>query len=312
MTLFRINMNKKKSWHLALRLGVAMLLAVFATAAQVRAGLAQNARVDSINVDMKHLTLTVCNSECSGKQVTLTVPEEQAHLLKGLQTNDRVTVASDEKSGLQSLVLTGRQVDKEHRFLVFSCALIACILMGTLLTWWHPLKLVIGEDGRYSNSKFQMAMWFCLVLASYLSMVVLRVSRVGWDLLGGINIPNNLLLLSGMSSLTFAGAKGITTAKIDAALAGGQQNPKPSGVPNFWKDLLQNDSGAFDFGDFQMFVVTLLAIGMYAVTFLHALQIIAISRTTALPDIDTTILAAFGLGQGAYLTKKAVGKAGTS
>jgi len=30
-----------------------------------------------------------------------------------------------------------------------------------------------------------------------------------------------------------------------------------------------------------------------------------------LPDVDTTILATFGLGQGAYLTKKAVGEVGT-
>ena len=31
-----------------------------------------------------------------------------------------------------------------------------------------------------------------------------------------------------------------------------------------------------------------------------------------MPDVDTTILATFGLGQGAYLTKKAVGAVGTS
>jgi hypothetical protein len=36
------------------------------------------------------------------------------------------------------------------------------------------------------------------------------------------------------------------------------------------------------------------------------------SKLITLPDVDTTILATFGLGQGAYLTKKAVGNVGTS
>ncbi len=35
-------------------------------------------------------------------------------------------------------------------------------------------------------------------------------------------------------------------------------------------------------------------------------------RIVSLPDIDTTVLAAFGLGQGAYLTKKAFGNAADS
>jgi hypothetical protein len=33
-------------------------------------------------------------------------------------------------------------------------------------------------------------------------------------------------------------------------------------------------------------------------------------RTVTLPDVDSTVLAAFGLGQGAYLGKKLAGAAG--
>ena len=39
---------------------------------------------------------------------------------------------------------------------------------------------------------------------------------------------------------------------------------------------------------------------------------VSYAKVTNLPDVDTTLLAAFGLGQGAYLTKKAVGDVGTS
>ena len=288
---------------------VALLLS---GSAQAETTTSIKARVDGRDTGKPSLTVTACDSECNGKLSTFVVSEKALSAFQSLSNNDRVTLSVDSQSVVQTIVLTGREVDKSVRLLVLGCSLLFCVLLTTLITWWHPLQLVIGEDGRYSNSKLQMAAWFCLVIASYVAMVILRVYEVGWDFLGGINIPNNLLLLSGMSGLTFAGAKGITTAKIDAALVAGHGNPKTAGVPNFWKDLLQNDFGVFDLGDFQMFVVTLLAIGMYAVTVFHAFEIIQISQTTALPNVDTTILASFGLGQGAYLTKKAVGNAGTS
>jgi hypothetical protein len=117
-----------------------------------------------------------------------------------------------------------------------------------------------------------------------------------------------------MSALTFGGAKGITTAKANAAVAAGHANPKdPAGVhANFWTDLVQNDAGVFDIGDFQMLMVTFLAVGMYFALIFHFLGEIAATASVRLPDVDTTILASFGLGQGAYLTKKAAGNAGES
>lgn len=77
-------------------------------------------------------------------------------------------------------------------------------------------------------------------------------------------------------------------------------------------NLVQNDLGGFDFGDFQMLVVTLLAIAMYLILILHFLSSIEFRTTVTLPDVDSTVLAAFGLGQGAYLAKKAAGDVGTT
>ena len=269
-------------------------------------------RIDTMDSAKKTLTLTECDSSCSGKRLTLQVPDDKAAVFTTLLPSDRVSFSADEKSVLQVIALTGRFVEKRDRIVALSCALVFCLLLTTLLTWWHPLKLILGEDQRYSNSKFQMAVWFCVVIATYLGVISLRVRELGWDFLGGVNIPSNLLLLSGMSALTYAGAKGITTAKIDTATAQGHPDPKPSGEPHFFRDLLQNDAGSFDLGDFQMLVVTLLAVGMYAAGVFHSLEVIQASQTTLLPNVDTTILASFGLGQGAYLTKKAVGNAGTS
>ncbi len=154
-----------------------------------------------------------------------------------------------------------------------------------------------------------------MVIATYLATVYLRASQAGWEFLGGVNIPQNLFLLSGMSALTFGGAKGVTTAKVNAAVAAGNPDPKPvqpAGHENFWKDLIQNDVGGFDLGDFQMLVVTLLAVGMYLTFTFNFLSSIGSWKALDLPNVDTTILAAFGLGHGAYLTKKAVGNVATS
>jgi hypothetical protein len=157
-----------------------------------------------------------------------------------------------------------------------------------------------------------------------------------------VNIPNNLLLLSGMSALTFAGAKGITASKVAA------QGPKPPAAkPNFFLDLTHNDGAPavpaqptvpaqpavgnqpavaaqaavpdqpagppqFDFGDFQMLIITLIAVGTYIVLAFTFFGTIEYSKIINLPDVDTTLLATFGLGQGAYLAKKAVGNPGTA
>jgi len=124
-----------------------------------------------------------------------------------------------------------------------------------------------------------------------------------------VDIPKNLLLLSGMSALTFGGAKAITASKV--AAAGAALKP-PAPAPNFFNDLTHNDLGQFDFGDFQMLIITLIAVGTYIVLVLNFFGTVEYSKVVSLPDVDTTLLATFGLGQGAYLTKKAVGGVSTS
>src|SRR5579863_2234284 len=69
--------------------------------------------------------------------------------------------------------------------------------------------LFLGEDGRYSNSKSQISLWFGVVICAYLSTFWMRWWHAGF--IGHIGIPQNLLLISGVSGLTFAGAKGITS-----------------------------------------------------------------------------------------------------
>jgi len=215
---------------------------------------------------------------------------------------------------------------------IITLVLFAVLLLGfaALATKGAPQSFVIGADNRYSNSKFQIAMWFWLLLTTYLSAICLRVLGPGWSFFGSVNIPQNLLLISGLSAITYGGAKAITQAKVDAATAAGVADPKPAAVkPNFFADLVENDGTAvpsagggvpalntavrsFDFGDFQMLVVTFLALIMYLLAAYHFLGQIQFAASVTLPDVDTTILSAFGLGQGAYLVKKGAGNIGTT
>lgn len=164
--------------------------------------------------------------------------------------------------------------------------------------------LFLGEDGRYSNSKSQISLWFGVVICAYLSTFWLRWWHAGF--VGHIAIPQNLLLISGASGLSFAGAKGITCKKVADARASGITPMKSNAPSSFPGDLLKDDNGAFDLGDYQMIVITLISMISYILITLHFLSHLELRVSVALPDVNSTMLGLFGIGQGAYLTKKAV------
>ncbi len=280
----------------------------------------ENARIDDIDVPHAAITIMDCpwksdgvvTKRCIGPVTTPTAKDTVQAELKNLHKGDHVSVGFETQNLVKTIVIRSLPVDWGTISLALAVAFAICFALTALLTGGHPLQLIIGEDGRYSNSKFQMAIWFVVVIATYLATVYLRVAQAGWEFFGGVNIPTNLLLLSGMSALTFGGAKGITTLKVQTATEAGIPNPKPPGQANLFKDFVQNDAGKFDIGDFQMLVVTFVAVGMYLTAVFHSLGLIESWKMFGLPNVDTTILATFGLGQGAYLTKKAVGEVRTS
>jgi hypothetical protein len=208
-------------------------------------------------------------------------------------------------------------------------------LLYYLISGLHPLRLIVGEDNRYSNSKFQVALWFFVLIATYIATFGLRAFA---GVIGQIGIPEHLLLLSGMSAFTYAAAKGITTSKVNDAQARGIADPKKAAAsPSLLRNLTHDDGVAPaaaapagpgaplhllhagklpspDLGDAQMVIVTLLAVAVYSYVVLHFMGMPdkLYAATANLPDVDSTILSVFGLGQGAYITKKAVGNVGQS
>lgn len=83
----------------------------------------------------------------------------------------------------------------------------------------------------------------------------------------------------------------------------------PAGTAHITQ-LFQDDAGRADLGDTQMILITLIAIATYVVTCFHQLGNLEIAQEVSLPDIDSYLLASFGIGQAAYLAKKAASNIG--
>lgn len=185
-------------------------------------------------------------------------------------------------------------------------------LMGALALLWgiafvftrgRPAGLFLGEDNRYSSSKFQAVLWFSLVISAYIAIVSHRIAAAGWSYVGGVDIPQNLLILSGISVLTFTAAKAITAGKIE-----GKPDLKAAAAAPKASDLICDDTNKTDLGDFQMVAITILAVIIYAISAVEFMEQIEFRRMVTMPDVDATLLSIFGLGQAAYLGKKAAGE----
>ncbi|HUZ34123.1 MAG TPA: hypothetical protein VMV19_18755 [Xanthobacteraceae bacterium] len=202
---------------------------------------------------------------------------------------------------------TANPISAGTRILALGTSLIVLILIATAVTKGRPMRFLIGVDNRYSNSQCQLALWFGAVATVYLATVLLRWRYLGSGFIGGVGITQNLLAMTGLSAFSFGGAKVITAQKVANA-----PMPKPvAGSPNLLTDLIQNDFGNADLGDFQMILVTIAAVVIFVTTSFYFIGTADFAKAvTTLPDIDTTLLSGFGVGQGAYLIKKAALKPG--
>jgi hypothetical protein len=266
-----------------------------------------NAQVEEISADRTSLQV-----QSGGRMLTLEVKTpELKSLLKHFGKGDQLgSLGYEEAAGqnvLKSLVVREQRQDVTPRLLALLLSALLLWVVYLILLRGKTLDLIKGADNRYSNSKFQIVLWFSVLIITYLATVGLRMwSSHTAAFAGGVNIPQNLLLLSGLSALTFAAAKGITQGKIEA----GAVTKTTAATPRFPYDLFHDDEGRVDMANFQAVIVTLLAVVVYLIRVYGFLGLIELHKSVELPDLDTTILAAFGLGQGAYLAKKYVADTG--
>ena len=247
------------------------------------------------------------------KAFTLTDATPLAHA----QAGDVVLVEVDDvvaPTTVTKIERVSRWVGKGPRLETFAAAAILLLAVVAGMTRLQPQTLLIGKDGRYSNSQVQLALWFGAVAVVYASAVWVRWQWLGADFIGGVGLTANVIALTGLSAVSFGGAKMITVQKVaNAAQAAASSPPvttsppptKTQAKPNLLTDLFQNDQGDADLGDVQMILITVAAVGIFVAASFHFLGKLALQTPVTLPDVDTSLLAGFGIGQGAYLLKKA-------
>lgn len=157
----------------------------------------------------------------------------------------------------------------------------------------NPLKFAIGEDNRYSISKFQLLLWTVAVLFAYIAVVFARVND---GLVADIpNVPDNVLLALGLSGATSVVAKGI---KVNNLRTGRELSTMMVDTGPI-STLLTNNDGSLSLHKLQYLVWTFVAIGVFLVSLDQSTRL-------TLPDIDTTLLVLSGIGAGTYLGQKLV------
>lgn len=274
----------------------------------------KNATIELINAEQTGLRIQQCNPDpLKPYPVNFSVNSvehpELKGILEGFSSGDLVNLVYTNNDELKSLSVVRSPVSVLTRlvtilFIVFVLVLLTGVILGLAKSnFWAIQELFVGKDKRLSNSKSQMAVWFFVLIVSYISLSWLRSQYGDLGFVGGIGIPQNLLFLSGVSALTYAGAKVITQSQVNSKP---DSKPEPIDGKSSLANFVTDDQGSTDFGDFQMTVITLLALVVYCVQVFNFLGTLQLYKSVTLPDVDTTILSIFGLSQGAYLAKKAV------
>jgi len=184
------------------------------------------------------------------------------------------------------------------------------IIMG-IASSLNPAKLVAGADGTLSTSKCQLVLWTIVIVFSFLVMFSFHAQGANF---AGLDLPQNVAIVLGISATTAVAAKGIAVSQATAAARAMGATVIPGAgvvtIPGAVKSLaglLQANDGTPDLGKVQLMIWTLIGIVAYLVLIHHNL----VAGQRAMPDIGESFMVLMGLGHGAYLGKKIAGNGGS-
>lgn len=270
-------------------------------------------RLQVQSIDLVHHIVQVRLADAPGQRTLRAVSPDVGASLALASPGDFADAYVDDAANPTQLLSVGRvlrPVPVWPRLLALAGTFSALLLVAGVVSRWRPQRFLVGADNRYSKSQCQLAIWFSAVAVAYGATVVLRIVYLGGDFIGGVSVTPNLIALTGLSALSFGGARAITIGKVNAASVGGAAPKAPAAKASLVRDLVSNDNGDPDLGDFQMILITVVAVGIFVAEVFHFLGALELAKVTTLPDIDTTLLASFGISQGAYLAKKAASNVG--
>jgi len=165
---------------------------------------------------------------------------------------------------------------------------------------------VLGDDGRTSTSKLQAALWTFAVLWALISLLAGAGVEAFEKALSGNNLREEYLLLLGGPFAAAIAAKRITVDELRKNPKSKSQRPETSEKSKLSErmaEVVSNDEGGADLGDFQYFAFTLVTLTYFTWAFIK-------TPAAGLPPVPATLLVLVDVSQATYVGKKGLLAAG--
>lgn len=192
--------------------------------------------------------------------------------------------------------------------LVFVAMLLGRAIRSTVL------GALIDDRGRYSLTHLQLVLWTVVILSLIAGVAVGRVvGGLGKDSLG-FGIPNELLLVLGISAGS-AAASTVVKAQKDTSSPARVSASAASDPPRFMQVFLVEEGAmsdkVVDVSKFQNFWITVILIVAYIATAISTISGLAkIADLTVLPGFSATFVTLLGISHAAYIGGKLPNRAG--
>jgi hypothetical protein len=167
--------------------------------------------------------------------------------------------------------------------------------------------LFTGSDGRWSTSKLQVILWTYAVLFALTALYAyaglldqkLDLGSGPTQGFGDIELQEQYLLLLGGPFAAAVVAKLSTQSKVASGNIVKSSDPDPSGAIDGLRQIISNDAGQTDVMDFQYFMFNVLALLVFAVSFIGAIA-------KGMPELPWFLVGLTSTSALAYATKKSI------
>ena len=153
-------------------------------------------------------------------------------------------------------------------------------------------SLIVGKDGRTSTSKVAAALWTIALCFAFLVLLFdHKETTIG-------TLDANYLLLLGGPFVALIGAKKITSDRVDSGKSKKEATDERGGAKRA-AEVVTDDDGDVDIGDFQYFAFSLVTLTYFFVLFVR-------HPACGLPELSDTMVLLSTASAAGYLGKKAV------
>lgn len=170
--------------------------------------------------------------------------------------------------------------------------------------------LYVGADGRWSTSKLQVLLWTYAVLLGLAALFVFgELLHEKFDVdpgsvrtlgeFGDMKLQEQYLLLLGGPFAAAVIAKAATQSKVADGTLVKAPEPEPSGAADGLREVISSDAGSTDVMDFQYFFFNVLALVVFAVSFIGDVR-------GGLPVLPWFLVGLTSTSALAYATKKSI------